>query len=98
MSEDFGGVFDEPMWADSSTFEEVFLMWRAKPDLGLVVVPQRGSAEPRVIFCNLSSGKEAMFTDRLDHPEASMTLSEARAALDFVEATWTRRKGPIDPS
>ena len=81
MSDDFGGAFDEPTWTDSSAFDEVFLMWRAKPDLGFVAVPQVGSTEPRVIFCNLAEGA-GMFLDGMDHPDASLTLSEARAARD----------------
>lgn len=93
MNEDFGGLFDEPAWADSPEFEEVFLMWRAKANLAFLVVPQAASPEPRVVFCNLSDGG-AMFLSGLAHPDASMTFAEARAALDFLEEAWQREKGP----
>lgn len=93
MSDDYAGIFDEPKWADSNAFEDVFLMWRVKPELGLLVVPQGDSSEPRVIFCNLAHGGAVIFEGGLDHPEGSMTLSEARAALDRVEAIWKRGKG-----
>jgi hypothetical protein len=86
--------FKDPMWADNNEHRELFLTWQLNDGLGVLVSQERASEEPNIVFCSLFDDPDKVFWNGLNRRQFGLSLSEARAVLDRIEAKFALR--PLD--
>lgn len=85
--------FPDPVWMNSESFENIFLAWLPRKEVGVLMVQAADDREPRVIIHSLFPDPRAAFFEGHDNRPNGFTLSELRELVRDLELAF--EAGPV---
>ena len=84
----------EVVWSSSTELEQLFIEITVNASLGVLVLQEEESEEPKLVFCSLFPDPQKVFEYPSDVRHLGITIAEVRAVLERIEKELVRRPFP----